>query len=295
MVIMFKLSFVFLLLFSLFTNHCNKSNEKLESTEATSSESKKAMSPMSAKMESGAEMEERNFEDKDSVSEPNIDIGKPLNPITDATKSRMLEYNIHLRYKIESIPDTRKKILEVVKKNSYIKSSSTSINSEKIGSLQLEIQTPVEKMYDTLLDLDKLGALIEENIYTIDHTESNEWQKIQIIREELRSSRRSKATASGKAENWTWKDREELLEKSEDNLDQAKFETWKIKDKVNWAKLNITFAKNDNSIGIEFPSYKDYFINSINFLLSLTAYLIYLIPISILLGLIYYLVQRFRN
>jgi hypothetical protein len=66
-------------------------------------------------------------------------------------------------------------------------------------------------MYDTLLQLDKIGQLTYEDIRTQDWTEHNELQKNKLSREALRMIRRSKAANKGSAETWNWKDRENAL------------------------------------------------------------------------------------
>ena len=218
------------LLFALIIN-CGK---KSESNEQNSKDST-VTSPSAPRMEKqlvesadeeGGEKEEfasapKNKGRIQETKEENGTIDKPLNPISDASKSRLLEYTIQLNYKVESIEKAREVLLNVVKKESYISSSQTNVTSG-YENMYLQIQIPVNVMYETLLQMDKVGQLTHEDIRTQDWTEHNEFQKIKLDRESLRMVRRSKAANKGSAETWNWKDREEALERSEDSADSAK-------------------------------------------------------------------------
>jgi hypothetical protein len=201
--------------------------------------------------ESGGERNRR--ESKGEVKENDGIIEKPLDPISEAARSRLLEYTIQLNYKVESIEKARATVLSVVKKESYIASAQTNV-SGGYESMSLQVQIPVTAMYDTLLQMDKIGQLTYENIHTQDWTEHNELQKIKLSREALRMIRRSKAANKGSAETWNWKDREEALERSEDTADAAKLESWKIKDHVAWAKVNISISGKELPAKIQLPS-----------------------------------------
>lgn len=227
--------------------------------------------------ESGGERSRR--ESKGEVKENDGIIEKPLDPISEAARSRLLEYTIQLNYKVESIEKARATVLSVVKKESYIASAQTNV-SGGYESMSLQVQIPVTAMYDTLLQMDKIGQLTYENIHTQDWTEHNELQKIKLSREALRMIRRSKAANKGSAETWNWKDREEALERSEDTADAAKLESWKIKDHVAWAKVNISISGKELPAKIQLPNYKDALVNASNFLLELTYYFVWILPIA---------------
>ena len=141
--------------------------------------------------ESGGEKNRRDSS-KGGMKEDDGIIQKPLDPISEASKSRLLEYTIQLNYKVETIEKARETVLNVVKKESYIASSQTNVSSG-YESMSLQVQVPVTAMYDTLLQLDKIGQLTYEDIRTQDWTEHNELQKNKLSREALRMIRRSKA------------------------------------------------------------------------------------------------------
>ncbi|MBP7283964.1 MAG: hypothetical protein KBA66_20430 [Leptospiraceae bacterium] len=231
---------------------------------------------------------------KQEVKEEDGVIEKPLDPISDASKSRLLEYTIQLNYKVENIEKAREILLSVIKKESYIASSQTNL-STGYENMNLQVQIPVSAMYDTLLLMDKVGQLTYEDIRTQDWTEHNELQKIKLTREGLRMIRRSKAANKGSAETWNWKDREEALERSEDSADSAKLETWKIKDHVTWAKVHISISGRELPSKIQLPNYKDAFVEALNFLLSLTYYIVFMIPLTLLGFLLFKAYRWYRN
>lgn len=228
--------------------------------------------------------------DIDSVA----NISKPLDPITDASKSRLLEYTIQLNYKVADIDKTRESLLNIVKKESYISRSQTNLSSG-LESMYVQIHIPVSAMYQTLIELDKIGQLTYEDIQTEDLTDKNEEQKIKLSREAIRGSRRAKAVHKGSSENWNWKDREEALERSENNEDLAKLESWKIKDRVAWAKVNITISGKELPSRVQIPNYKNAFVSAVNFLLELTYYLAWLIPVILIVFLLFKAYRRFRG
>ncbi|MBK8395456.1 MAG: DUF4349 domain-containing protein [Leptospiraceae bacterium] len=291
------------LLFALIIN-CGK---KSESNEQNSKDST-VTSPSAPRMEKqlvesadeeGGEKEEfasapKNKGRIQETKEENGTIDKPLNPISDASKSRLLEYTIQLNYKVESIEKAREVLLNVVKKESYISSSQTNVTSG-YENMYLQIQIPVNVMYETLLQMDKVGQLTHEDIRTQDWTEHNEFQKIKLDRESLRMVRRSKAANKGSAETWNWKDREEALERSEDSADSAKLESWKIKDHVTWAKVNITISGRELPAKIQLPNYKDAMVGAINFLLDLTYYIAFILPILLIAFLIFKIYRWYRS
>lgn len=230
--------------------------------------------------EAPAPLEKSRRESKGEIKDNDGIIEKPLDPISEASKSRLLEYTIQLNYKVESIEKARATLLNVVKKDSYIASSQTNVTSG-YESMILQVQIPVSAMYDTLLQMDKIGQLTYEDIRTQDWTEHNELQKIKLSREALRMIRRSKAANKGSAETWNWKDREEALERSEDTADAAKLESWKIKDHVAWAKVNISISGKELPTKIQLPNYKDALVSAANFLLELTYYFVWIFPIAL--------------
>jgi hypothetical protein len=287
--------FLFIALF-LFSS-CNKSSEsKQENIAQESTQDLRRTAPASAKKISSTndmEGDEAIEEESQSLLElPSL--GKPSNPISDLSKERLLEYKIHLSFRTKNLLVSRDKLIEITEKTSILKSTNISV-SEFNESMNAEIFTPVDKLYETLLLFNALGDLTNEAIQTVDWTEHNERQKIKMRREEDRSSRRSKATSAGSAANWTWKDREELLERSEDNMDEAKMEAWKVKDNVRWAKISIGLSGRETPMRIKFPNFRNAFVSSINFLLEAIYSLVWFIPIGLIGFGIYKIFRWYRN
>ncbi len=286
-----------LLLFLTILN-CSKKSDSSEPSAKGKTENAPASAPMNRQLADNEKFADKkedaddepttggNREElKQELKENDGIIQKPLDPISEASKSRLLEYTIQLNYKVESIEKAREILLNIVKKESYIANSQTNLSSG-YESMALQVQIPVSAMYSTLLQLDKIGQLTYEDIRTQDWTEHNELQKIKLSREGLRMVRRSKAANKGSAETWNWKDREEALERSEDTADAAKLESWKIKDHVAWAKVNISISGKELPTKIHLPNYKDALVSALNFLLELTYYLVWIIPIALVVFLL---------
>ena len=67
---------------------------------------------------------------------------------------------------------------------------------------------------------------------------------------------------------------ENLISSSEDQQDQARFEKWKIQDRVKWATINISVQGPDAAREIEVPTYQNALINLTNSLLALTYWML---------------------
>jgi hypothetical protein len=132
-----------------------------------------------------------------------------------------------------------------------------------------------------LQQIDKLGILKNENISVVDHTENMAWQKIKIDREQLRTVRKNQTIKDVSSSLKTWTDRERSLEQSEDALDQAKFEEWKINDKISWAHLIVYVKGPDQPDRIKVPAFRDAFVGVANMLLNILYALIWLAPFII--------------
>ncbi|MCX7999515.1 MAG: hypothetical protein N3A69_11290, partial [Leptospiraceae bacterium] len=197
-------SFYFLLLIFCLSFSCSKSKE------TTPEEFDK-------KNVSATEKDDSFLEDSKGASK-NVEGFTPTNPITEASSERFLEYKIYLVFKTKDLLTARKELLSIIQQSSILKRSEFSLQNE-LETLQIEILTPVSNLYPSLLELSKVGKLVSEKVETIDWTEHNQRQKITLERESLRAQRRAKAGQEGSATNWTWKEREELLERSENNYD----------------------------------------------------------------------------
>lgn len=218
---------------------------------------------------------------------------KPLDIISESSKLRQIEYKVNLQVKVKNALETREKFLQVLKPNSILKYSGTSFN--EFENYQVEILTPVGKLYDTLLEISKLGKIESETVNTEDLTEYFEEQKIKTERENSRSKRRTNAATEGSAQVKNWKDREDLLALSEDNLDKAKLETWKVKDRISWAKVSINFQGKELNDSFEIPNFYNAFVSAINFIFSIAYGIAYCSIFIIGIYIIYRIYKFFRK
>ena len=270
----------------------SRSEESLPKLKQEAPISEKKMSEESEKL---SDLDEPPMSTSSSANDgTGFEISKPLNPITDASKLRMLEYKVHLDFHVDEISKSREMLIKIVQLNSFFKQVNSNSDYLK-ESMQVEIYTPTSKLYDTLLLLNKIGTLTNELIYAEDLTELNEQQKIKLDREAIRGKRRANAVNKGGELSKNYKDREDLLAISEENEDVAKFESWKIKDRVNWSKIHVRLTGKDLPLKIQFPNIRNLFIQSINFIIELLGGFFYILPIGILLYAIYKLIKWYRN
>ena len=174
-----KLLLTVILLLSLVLNCGKKESKEPASETAPSAPQMKKMDSVNRELAdaedetAGVPADKGNL--KQEAKENDGIIEKPLDPISDASKSRLLEYTIQLNYKVANIEKAREILLGVIKKESYIASSQTNVSSGS-ENMNLQVQIPVSAMYDTLLQMDKVGQLTYEDIRTQDWTEHNELQ-----------------------------------------------------------------------------------------------------------------------
>lgn len=232
--------------------------------------------------------------ERDSYSLDSDSIPIPTNPIPTNPHERLLEYKVYLVFKSEDLLSSREKILMILQKNSILKKSEISFQNDG-ESLRIEIITPVTHLYTTLIELSKVGRLISEKVETIDWTEENQKQKFILERETIRAQRRAQAGKEGSAASWTWKEREELLERSENNYDTAKLQTWKIQDSINWAKIFIQVERKESLISIQVPNIRNAFVSGLNFIFKIVEIIIWLLPIFLLLLFIYFFYRRYKK
>jgi len=279
-----KKSFIVSYLFFILFITCGKSESQSESPAETATLSRE-MSP-SAKMaeemvQNEADESELRAEKKDILTQdkPENNLGKVFNPTINSTE-RLLEFRVILNYESSDIIKTRKELIQFISKYGYLANSS-AVNSRS-PYMSATIFVDSSKLYEALLDLDKLGVIQSEDITTIDHTEGMVWQKRKINREKIRLGRKNKANNQIDASSKNWSAIDESLTKSEDQMDLAEHETWKIQDRIKWATIQIQFSTPIPPDQIQVPVYKNAFIGLFNMFLELTYYLIWIIPFLLL-------------
>ncbi|TGL65131.1 DUF4349 domain-containing protein [Leptospira jelokensis] len=242
-------------------------------------------------------MSPSSYEKKDMPSAPAIEeaaepilqskensIGPVFLPIQN-NQDRLLEFQIDLGYQTLDLVKTRKDLLSFITKYGFIETSS-AVNSDS-PYMNVKIRIKSEKLYEALLELDTYGTLLSENITTIDHTEGMVWERIKTTREKIRVKRRLSANNQITSNSKNWEAIEESISTSEDGLDQSELQIWKINDRVKWATVNVSFSVPTPSDKIIVPEYRNALVGITNLFLEFTYFLVWLIPIFLLIGLLY--------
>lgn len=204
-----------------------------------------------------------------------------LPPDMKEAKDRLLEYQVTLSYECKEFYKSRNKLIQLVPQYGFIKSGSSSIETTTT-SMNAQLFVRVGKLYEALLELDKLGLLVSESISVTDHTEPMFWNNLKATREHIRISRKIGAIRQTAAQHKSWNDKENSLARSEDNLDKAEYEKWKIHDRVSWAKIGINLKGPVSPERIVVPPFRNAFIGLVNLGLELIFALIWLTPIIII-------------
>ncbi|WP_246047203.1 DUF4349 domain-containing protein [Leptospira ognonensis] len=286
-----KLKLILMILFLILS--CGKNAEQPSETQEESFASRKAspvVSPVTdeSTLSISGESTPIPIEQK-----PENQLGKVFSPI-NTSKERLLEYNIQLSYHCNDLIKTRKELLVFISKYGYLESSS-AVNSTS-PFMTAKIHVSANALYDALQDLDKLGLLLSEDISTTDHTEVMVWQKRKASRETVRQRRRNLASGQITAGAKNWQQVEDSVSNSEDQLDLAEQETWKITDRVKWATINVSYTTPTPSDAIQIPAYKNAFIGLLNLFLELTYYLIWILPcLAVFATIGYYLNQLYSR
>lgn len=190
---------------------------------------------------------------------------------------RLLEYQIYLSYRATDLLAARKLLFTLIPRYGYPVKSTTIAD----GRLEVQWKVEAERLWTALAELDTLGELLSETIQVNDHTENMISQEIKRKRNLLRSKRRALALPASQDHVG----REEQLARSEDALDEAELETWRIKDRVRWATVQITVEAPEQA-SLDIPPYRDALKSGLELLLSLAYYLLYLWPVLVILFLL---------
>ncbi|MES0491598.1 MAG: DUF4349 domain-containing protein [Leptospirales bacterium] len=205
---------------------------------------------------------------------------------------RLLEYQVQLTFEVDNFVKARHDLFRMANEYGYISESTAS--EESTSYMQTVLYVRSSQLNEFLLKVENLGRLTYEEINAIDHTENNEWQKRRIQRENIRSFRRKKALQGTPARK-NWQERENALAHSEDNLDKAEQEKWKIKDKITWARVQVTLYPPQEGPAVKLPLYKETLIAMANFFLALSNVLLYLAPVGLLLFFLYRFWKKYRD
>ena len=260
---------------------CKKAESPTEEAAAPAPMSESAMQAKSVMDTAGAP--ESRKEADESAMKPDDGRGLQghfLAPM-DLAKERLLEYRVELTYETKDILLSRRALLAVVSKYGYVKSGSAALD-ESTATVASDVYVKSEKLYDALMELDKIGMLLAENITATDHTEDMALQNLKEKRERVRIARKGIASGQATAASRNWNDIENSLSLSEDGLDDAEHKKWQIRDKVAWACIHVDLNGPEQPGRIKVPKYVNAFIGLLNALLILAYGLIYIIPFAAL-------------
>ncbi|XDD51427.1 DUF4349 domain-containing protein [Leptospira sp. WS92.C1] len=281
-----KKTIIFILTLSLlFFADCGKKQEESKDspTESTATGEgfldKMRSAPMPNAEKKRAEKGEDESDKVFLVDKEENQLGKVFAPVSTSNE-RLLEYNIQLSYQCGDLVKTRKELLDFISKYGYLESSSAANSTSPYMTVKMHVRS--EKLYEALLELDKLGNLLSEEISTVDHTEGMVWQKRKTTREKIRLARRNSASTHIGAAAKNWEAIEESVSNSEDELDLAEQETWKIKDRVHWATISVGFSIPTPPDAIQVPEYKNALVGILNTFLQFSYYLLWWLPFLIL-------------
>jgi len=206
----------------------------------------------------------------------------------DHARHRKLEYRVTLTYRTENLTRSRRELLEIIDKHrGFLKSASSSV----LGSheyMNTKFFVPVQNLYDALLDLDKIGRLISENITVTDHTGDLFERGLRIELDRQRIARRARSLRTSPATR-NYMERERALEESEESLLRTRVERWRLEDKVALARIAVYLRGREmppRPSVIKVPPYIKALYGLANFFLYLTYVLVWISPLLVILILI---------
>lgn len=198
----------------------------------------------------------------------------------EKAKERLLEYHVSLSYQCHDFHKARTELISIISQYGFIKTGNTDVSHTSYLYINAAIQA--KDIYRFLLDMDRVGVLVTENIRVNDLTEEMVISQRRLRREEIRIERKQKALAGMPANARNWQGIEGSISQSEDSYDQAEHAKWKVLDRVAWANVNISL-KPFGSVHV--PPYRKALYDLVDLALWIPYALIYLLPL-ILLGML---------
>ena len=205
---------------------------------------------------------------------------------------KLLEFQVQLNFEVINFVDARKKLFKMIDKYGYIDHSAASANNDTHMNTSFYVRS--SQLNKFLIEVEKVGKLVFEEIHAIDHTANHAWQKTLIRREGIRGKRKQNAL-KGSPSRKNWQDREDSLSGSEDNLDKAQHEKWKIMQRIEWARVEVSMLAPPKVKSIDTPAFRDTFVNLVSILLSILNALIYILPVTLVGWLIYRSWKKYLN
>jgi hypothetical protein len=145
-----------------------------------------------------------------------------------------------LAYRGKSLAQARKTLLEIIPRHGFLESESA--NAEGEGRLSAVLRVRTARLMEALSDLDQLGHLVSENIAAEDLTEDDAKRRIKERREQQRILRRQAKASATDADGRNAAAAESALSQSEDRMDEAELEAWRIQDRVAWTRVSVSVS-----------------------------------------------------
>lgn len=209
-------------------------------------------------------------------------------------RERLLEYRVELTYESTDLQKSRLELLRTIGHFGFVRESNASVEGTR-PFLATELLVRSEKLLEALGELDRIGALRTERIAVTDHTEGMVSSARQARREEVRIARKLAASKDVAASSRNWNDVEASIARSEDTLDAAEQEKWKIGDRVEWASVHVDVRAPVPPLRIDVPRYHDAWVGVVNSLLRFGLALIRLLPALLVIGLVLFVLIRSRR
>ena len=207
-------------------------------------------------------------------------------------EERLLEYRLRLSYRTLDFVRARSLLLSVVGKRGFLGETNTSLKER--ATMHANFSVRATELTEVLKELDGLGVLVREHIGVTDHTESYVSQERTGTREALRARRKAAISSAGLvAKNWS--ERNAALERSENALDNALQEQWKLRDRAKWARVQIELLGPETAPIVAIPPYRRALVGLVNLALDLSYLLLWLSPLFGLIAIIWLLRRRLEQ
>ncbi len=200
--------------------------------------------------------------------------GGAIVPPTD----RLLEYSLTLQYRTEEYREARKMLMQIANEHGHLLSSSASTDPQ--WTMNASMRVRADELYKALEAMDALGELEYENITATDHTES----QVLAERQSRRALQRVLRRKQGPTGNKQWAEREQLISKSEELRDAAEHEQWRVRDRVQFAQIEVRLLGPDLPAQVVVPPYHNALIILFNGFLELLYALILGLPLWLIAG-----------
>ncbi len=227
--------------------------------------------------------------------EKNLEQGRGLRPAfvpPTSPEQRLREYQLQLSYTTTEFMKSRALLLSIAGKRGFLDEASTSLDDRARMHAQFIVRSA--ELTEVLKELDGLGVLTSERIVSTDFTESYVLQERTAAREEIRARRKAHISTGGLLSK-NWSERNASLEASENNLDRALHEQWKLRDRARWARVTVQLLGPETTPAVAVPPYQRALIGLANLALSLSYLLLWLSPVLVLAIVLWLLRRRVEH